>query len=305
MMSDFGQRLKAIRKKRNITQKELAESLQLAQSSVANYENNTRFPSETPLRLISEYLNVSIDYLLGISEHEDSEVIAVHTTAENSEITIQYGELWKDVFECLIKGDESLATQKIINAYQKSSDPIAIIEKVYIPILRETGSRWERDVLSIAQEHFISNMIDRWLIMTSVPMVKTQKKFAALFVVPSAEEHTIILKMIREYFKMAGWLTYYIGNSVPIASIRQFTSEIKVDLIVTAVSLKSNLNSAEHLIQSLRTMPKGKKLKILAGGRGIKDEKEAVEFLGADYYVSEITELQDAIATFEQELDRR
>ena len=304
-MSDFGQRLKTIRKKRNITQKELAESLQLAQSSVANYENNTRFPSETPLRQISEYLNVSIDYLLGISEYEDSEVLAVHTASPNGGVGIEYDKLWKEVFELLVKGDEAIATQKILNAYQKSSDPIAIIEKVYIPILRETGRRWEREELSIAQEHFISNLIDRWLIMTSVPRVKTQKKFAALFVVPSSEEHTIILKMIREYFKMAGWLTYYIGNSVPISSLRQFTSDIKIDLIVTAVSLKDNLNSAEHLIQSLRATPQGKKVKILAGGRGIKDQKEATDFLGADFYIAEIDELQDAIVTFEQEIDRR
>jgi transcriptional regulator with XRE-family HTH domain len=67
-MSNFGTRLKESRKKMGITQKDLSSRLGIAQSTVANYENNTRFPGEIILREISEYLNTSIDYLMGIEE---------------------------------------------------------------------------------------------------------------------------------------------------------------------------------------------------------------------------------------------
>ena len=65
-MSDFGKRLKLIRRKQKITQKELATALNLAQSTIANYENNIRFPGELHLRQLSDTLNVSVDYLLDI-----------------------------------------------------------------------------------------------------------------------------------------------------------------------------------------------------------------------------------------------
>lgn len=303
-MSDFGQRLKTIRKKRNVTQKELAESLQLAQSTVANYENNTRFPSVEPLTMISDYLNVSIDYLLGISESEEKDDLSDTLLGQDGDISLTtYQEIWQGIFSLLLEGKESLATQAVLSVYQKTADSIAMIENIYMPILREIGLRWESEKMSIVQEHFISHLVDRWMIMTSLPLGKNQKRLSALFVVPSAEEHTLVLKMIREYFNLAGWITYFIGGNFPISSLRQFAEELKVDLMVTSITLKSNINSAEHLIQSIRATKQGRSIKILVGGRGVSNEKEAKEFLGADYYLSEIENLKEVIGIIEKELN--
>ncbi len=67
-MSDFGTKLKNIRKTRGITQSDLANNIKVGQSTIANYENNTRFPGSVILKQISDYLEVSVDYLLGLSE---------------------------------------------------------------------------------------------------------------------------------------------------------------------------------------------------------------------------------------------
>lgn len=303
-MSDFGQRLKTIRIKRNITQKVLAQSLNMAQSSIASYENNARFPGEVQLKMISEYLNVSVDYLLGLSELEESEAPVKEREDTLNTSPIDYQHICETIFKLLLEGNESMATQTVLSVYQKTTDPLTIIEKIYIPILRETGQRWEADNLSIVQEHFISNLIDRWLIMTSAPVVHHQKKLAALFVVPSAEDHTLILKMIREYFKIAGWVTYFIGSSVPISSLRAYVLEYRVDLIVTSITLKANINSAEHMIQSIRGTKHGKAVKILVGGRGVTNEEEAKTFLGADYYLPKVEDLKETINLIEQDLSQ-
>lgn len=60
--------LKKIRKLKNITIKELANALNLAESTISLYENGKREPDFNTLSKISDYFNVSIDYLLGKEE---------------------------------------------------------------------------------------------------------------------------------------------------------------------------------------------------------------------------------------------
>ena len=64
-MSDFKSRLKELRIGRHLTQRELAQKLGLSNSAIAMYENGSRTPDQETLESISDYFNVSIDYLFG------------------------------------------------------------------------------------------------------------------------------------------------------------------------------------------------------------------------------------------------
>ena len=67
---NFGDKLKMLRQRKNVKQKELADYLFLKQSSVSDYENNRSTPSPETIKKIAEYFNVSADYLLDISPKE-------------------------------------------------------------------------------------------------------------------------------------------------------------------------------------------------------------------------------------------
>lgn len=61
----FSERLKTLRKQRNISQKELAKALNMSNGLIALYESEKRYPSRDRLEQIADYFNVSIDYLIG------------------------------------------------------------------------------------------------------------------------------------------------------------------------------------------------------------------------------------------------
>lgn len=73
-MSNFGERLKRLRKERDVTQATLAEYLGVVSSAVGKYETiENSYPSVEALIKISEFFNVSIDYLLlGTSFYTES-----------------------------------------------------------------------------------------------------------------------------------------------------------------------------------------------------------------------------------------
>ncbi|BCB40798.1 transcriptional regulator (plasmid) [Bacillus cereus] len=64
-MKTFGNIIRDLRKQKGITQKELAQSLQLSESTIGMYERNERQPDYNTLIRIADYFNVSTDFLLG------------------------------------------------------------------------------------------------------------------------------------------------------------------------------------------------------------------------------------------------
>ena len=60
----FGKKLQEFRKEMNLTQKEMAEKLFIAESTYANWEQGRREPNLQSLAIIKNTLNISYDELL-------------------------------------------------------------------------------------------------------------------------------------------------------------------------------------------------------------------------------------------------
>lgn len=66
----FGNNLRTLIEERNMTQKELAQQMNIAPSTIGSYVQNTREPDFATLKLLAGYFDVSIDYLLDYSSGE-------------------------------------------------------------------------------------------------------------------------------------------------------------------------------------------------------------------------------------------
>ncbi|MDT2731543.1 helix-turn-helix transcriptional regulator [Streptococcus parauberis] len=62
------ERLKELRKNANLTQKKIAEDLNISQQAYQIWESGKRKAGQETLQMFSNYFNVSIDYLLGKSD---------------------------------------------------------------------------------------------------------------------------------------------------------------------------------------------------------------------------------------------
>ena len=73
-MVEFGERLRNLRKQKNLTQKQLASLIGVKNSIISFYEVGDRFPSPEMLIKLSRVLGVSTDYLLGLGAVETMDV---------------------------------------------------------------------------------------------------------------------------------------------------------------------------------------------------------------------------------------
>jgi|SRR5690625_3833719 len=93
-MTLFGSRLKYLRINSNLTQRELAEIINVSTSTIGMYEKDAREPSFETLIKIASYFNVSIDYLLG---YTNEKVGLLHN--ENSQQTMAEKTFFKIVLQ--------------------------------------------------------------------------------------------------------------------------------------------------------------------------------------------------------------
>lgn len=92
-------RLKELRKDKNITQKELSKELNLAYTTYNGYEIGKIIPPIDKVELLSEYFDVTIDYLVGKTDLKisPSELAFVHDIdLENEELMKKYNLLVGD-----------------------------------------------------------------------------------------------------------------------------------------------------------------------------------------------------------------
>lgn len=67
-MSILSERIKMLREEYPLTQSQLAEKLDIATSSISQYESGDRVPSDDIKIKLAKFFDVSLDFLMGLSD---------------------------------------------------------------------------------------------------------------------------------------------------------------------------------------------------------------------------------------------
>lgn len=105
--TEVGERIAALRKERGLTQKQLADSLQVTDKAVSKWERGLNFPDLTCVEPLAERLGVSPVALLGLEEKNADEILTASTKLHSEERLLWLKELrnraWTNlVFQLLI-----------------------------------------------------------------------------------------------------------------------------------------------------------------------------------------------------------
>lgn len=82
-MQEFKDRLKALRKEKGLTQVKLGALLNYGYTAIANYESGRNQPGIADLKKIASIFDVSLDYLLGVTDLRRSYASTADPMREN------------------------------------------------------------------------------------------------------------------------------------------------------------------------------------------------------------------------------
>ncbi len=112
----------------------------------------------------------------------------------------------------------------------------ALLAEVVVPYLREIGERWEQDQVSIAQEHFASNLVRGRLLGLARGWGRGTGR-RAMLACPPGERHDLGLIAFGLALRERGWRIDYLGADTPAESIAEAARAVEPALLVlSAVS---------------------------------------------------------------------
>ena len=112
-MATTAERIKQLRKKKGISQSELAELIGVKNNTVSTWERGTRKPDFEALSLLSNYFEVSFEYILGSSDKEEARVKPTQDELDELALSALADELYDHVKKYSMLSNKS---QKMIDA---------------------------------------------------------------------------------------------------------------------------------------------------------------------------------------------
>lgn len=94
----FGDRLKDLREKHKISQRELSEMVHISQSVVSAYERNAAKPKFEHIAPLAQALNTSTDYLLGLNSVAGSDTWIVDFLRRKQHIAMNSADMSHKAF---------------------------------------------------------------------------------------------------------------------------------------------------------------------------------------------------------------
>ncbi len=108
-----------------------------------------------------------------------------------------------------------------------------VLRDVLLPYLYDLGERWRRDEITIAQEHFASNVI-RGRLGGLARGWGTGHGPRVVIGCPPGEQHDLPLMMFGIILSRRGWRVDYLGASTPVEEMVRVASQVHPDLVVVA-----------------------------------------------------------------------
>jgi methanogenic corrinoid protein MtbC1 len=124
------------------------------------------------------------------------------------------------------------------------------ISRVLVPYFHELGERWERGEVSVAQEHFASNLVRGRLLGVARDWARGSGPSYVL-ACPPGEEHDLGLIMFGIALARRGGRVVFLGSDTPVAMLADAASEIGAAGVVVSVSRVEILEISRHELRTL------------------------------------------------------
>lgn len=188
--------------------------------------------------------------------------------------------------EALLSFDEvgaQAALDRLIAALSLES----FLGTVVVPLLHEIGEGWERGEITVAQEHFASNLLRGRLMALGRGWGRGGGRHA-LLAAPAGEQHDLGLVVLALMLRDYGWRVTFLGADTPIPTIADTARRLGPETVVLAALMPVDLAAAD-----LRALARG--ARVVLSGAGTTAEQATK--LGVEHFDGGPIEAAEHIAS--------
>ncbi len=225
--------------------------------------------------LIEEYLAVGLERL--------RDAPAVPPLFVNGNLPL--GGLAKDYLDALLGGERQIASRLILDAVARG----VVVKDIYLHVFQrvqyEIGRLWQINRISVAQEHFCTAATQLIMSQLYPHIFRTERAHRCMVATcVGGELHEIGVRMVADFFEMAGWDTYYLGANTPTGGILRTLDERRAQVLCISATITFHVSDVADLIAQVRASDVGKRVKILVGGYPFNISETLWQSIHADGY---------------------
>lgn len=284
-MSVLGKNIKALRKQFNYSQNDLANLLDVSQTSVAHYEAGTRQPTIETLMRLSQLFDETIDRLVGHSIMTEKNIPRKKTK--------KYNDIVDELLQSLLQKDE----QKFMELFEENVFPnfelIHIFESILKTVMYKIGDLWEQGIITEADEHYASYIIQKALHYVDFNIEKTIRNKKAISLIIGPEKHSLGIEMIGTILESEGVESLFLGGNLPYKSIEKAIIDYDPNYIFISITMKDYQNNLNQLVEMINEKF-NRRIKIIIGGQGVGLYQDVSSFDNV-YILHNINEVKEFV----------
>lgn len=131
-----------------------------------------------------------------------------------------------------------------------------IFYDIFIPLMNEIGLLWQSETISPAHEHFISYLVKQKLLVNTekIQLLEPTKddRVFVLFL-PLNEIHELGLMYLNYEIILNGYKTIYLGESVPIESLKDIKKYFDKVTYVTYLTIEPSKDDINNYLEEIHT----------------------------------------------------
>jgi MerR family transcriptional regulator, light-induced transcriptional regulator len=136
---------------------------------------------------------------------------------------------------CLDQSDEPGAQAALDRLFAQYTIE-TVLRDVVVPYLHELGERWAQGTMSVAAEHFASNLLRGRLTSFAQGWGRGEGPRAVLACAPG-DHHDLALLAFGIVLHRNGWRVEYLGADTPVEEVARTAAQMSADLAVLAAAL--------------------------------------------------------------------
>lgn len=194
--------------------------------------------------------------------------------------------------ETVLGGKPREAIEQMLDAVDDGTSVRSAYLEVLIPAQREVGRMWHAGELSIAEEHVVTATTQRAMpLLCERGRSSPPKDQTALLACVAGNVHDIGVRMISDFFEMAGWRAINLGADVPDDEIVRSVTYFKVNVVVLAATRDRDLKAVQRAIKRIRALG-DRDVKIIVGGPAFERLPDLWRSTGADGYAAKVEDAE-------------
>ncbi|WP_051140488.1 cobalamin B12-binding domain-containing protein [Azospirillum brasilense] len=155
---------------------------------------------------------------------------------------------------------------------------------VFQPALREIGRLWQTRAITVAHEHFATAATQAIMGQLYPAIFAAERRGLSMVATcVGGEQHEIGIRMVADFFEMAGWDSHYLGANTPADSVVRSVRERGARVLAVSATITAHVGRVAALIAAVRAEP-GEPPHVLVGGYPFNLVPDLWKTVGADAF---------------------